>query len=68
MINGWIITGFPKSELQINYMEKMNSEIKPSLIAVIDTDEKKIEENAKKKDMTQKLVKIILKEIKNILN
>lgn len=49
MINGWIVTGFPKSELQINYMEKMNSEIKPSLIAVIDADEKKIEENAEKK-------------------
>ena len=49
MINGWIITGFPKSELQINYMEKMNSEIKPSLIVLIDADEKKIEENAEKK-------------------
>lgn len=49
MINGWIVTGFPKSELQINYMEKMNSEIKPSLIAVIDADENKIEENADKK-------------------
>ena len=49
MINGWIITGFPKSELQINYMEKMNSEIKPSLIAVIEADERKIEENAGKK-------------------
>ena len=49
MINGWIITGFPKSELQINYMEKMNSEIKPSLIALIEADEKKIEENAEKK-------------------
>jgi adenylate kinase len=49
MINGWIITGFPKSELQINYMEKMNSEIKPSLYALIDADEKKIEENASKK-------------------
>jgi adenylate kinase len=49
MINGWIVTGFPKSELQINYMEKMNSEIRPSLIAVIDADEKKIEENAEKK-------------------
>ena len=49
MINGWIVTGFPKSESQINYMEKMNSEIKPSLIAVIDADEKKIEENAEKK-------------------
>ena len=49
MINGWIITGFPKSELQINYMEKMNSEIKPSLYALVDVDEKKIEENAEKK-------------------
>ena len=49
MINGWIITGFPKSELQINYMEKMNSEIKPSLYVLIEVDEKKIEENAEKK-------------------
>ena len=49
MINGWIITGFPKSELQLNYMEKINSEIKPSLIALIDADERKIEENAEKK-------------------
>ena len=49
MINGWVITGFPKSELQINYMEKMNSEIKPSLIVLIEADEKKIEENAEKK-------------------
>ena len=49
MINGWIITGFPKSELQINYMEKMNSEIKPSLIVVVEADEKKIEDNADKK-------------------
>ena len=49
MINGWIITGFPKSVLQINYMEKMKSEIRPSLIVLIDPDEKKIEENADKK-------------------
>ena len=49
MINGWIITGFPKSELQLNYIEKINSEIKPSLIALIDADERKIEENAEKK-------------------
>ena len=25
MINGWVITGFPKSELQINYMDHMKS-------------------------------------------
>ena len=49
MINGWVITGFPKSELQINYMDKMKSEIRPNLIALIDPDEKKIEENADKK-------------------
>jgi adenylate kinase len=49
MINGWIITGFPKSDLQINYMEKMNSEIRPNLIALIDADENKIKENAEKK-------------------
>ena len=54
MINGWVITGFPKSELQINYMEKMNSEIKPSLIALIDADKKIIEEKAGKKLYDQK--------------
>ena len=54
MINGWIITGFPKSELQINYMEKMNSEIKPSLIALVDADKKIIEEKAGKKLYDQK--------------
>ena len=48
MINGWIVTGFPKSDLQINFMEKLNPEIKPSLIAVVDTDSKIIEEKAKK--------------------
>ena len=30
MINGWILTGFPMSESQINFMEKMTPEIKPS--------------------------------------
>ena len=49
MINGWVITGFPKSELQINYMDKMKSEIRPNLIVLIDPDEKMIEENADKK-------------------
>ena len=49
MINGWVITGFPKSELQINYMDQMKSEIRPNLIVLIDPDEAKIEENAEKK-------------------
>ena len=48
MINGWIVTGFPKSKGQINYMENMNPSIKPSLIAVIDIDEKLIYDKAKK--------------------
>jgi adenylate kinase len=49
MINGWVITGFPKSELQINYIDQMKSEIRPNLIVLIDPDEAKIEENAEKK-------------------
>ena len=49
MINGWVITGFPKSELQINYMDQMKSEIRPNLIVLIDPDGSKIEENAEKK-------------------
>ena len=48
MINGWIVTGFPKSDSQITFMENLTPEIKPSLIAVIDTDAKIIEEKAKK--------------------
>lgn len=48
MINGWIVTGFPKSLYQINFMENLNPEIKPSLIAIIDTDSKIIEDKAKK--------------------
>ena len=48
MINGWIVTGFPKSEGQINFMENMNPSIKPSLIAVIEMDEKLICDKAKK--------------------
>ena len=48
-INGWVTTGFPKSELQINYMDHMKSEIRPNLIVLIDPDEKRIEENADKK-------------------
>ena len=48
MINGWIVTGFPKSEGQINFMENMNPSIKPSLIVVMDMDEQLIYDKAKK--------------------
>ena len=48
MINGWILTGFPRSESQINFMEKMTPEIKPSLIAVVDMEQKNIIDKAKK--------------------
>lgn len=48
MINGWILTGFPRSEKQINFMENMTPEIKPSLIAVVDMETKNIIEKAKK--------------------
>ena len=48
MINGWIVTGFPKSKGQINFMDNMNPSIKPSLICVIDVDENVIVDKAKK--------------------
>ena len=48
MINGWIVTGFPKSNKQITFMENLKPEIKPSLIAVVDTEQKIIEEKATK--------------------
>ena len=48
MINGWIVTGFPLTQGQITYIDNMNPAIKPSLLAVIDMDDKLIEEKAKK--------------------
>ena len=48
MINGWVVTGFPKNEGQINFMDNMNPSIKPSLIVFIDMDENLIVEKAKK--------------------
>ena len=48
MVNGWILTGFPKSKIQINFIDNMPPEIKPSLIILIDMEKKNIEFNAKK--------------------
>ena len=48
MINGWIVTGFPKTKKQIIFLDKLNPEIKPSLIAVVDVGKEKIEEKASK--------------------
>jgi len=35
MINGWILTGFPKSKSQWNYFEEVNQLFYPTLIVVI---------------------------------
>ena len=48
MINGWVVTGFPMSESQVNYVESMNPAVKPSLVALIDVDEKVIKERAQR--------------------
>ena len=48
MINGWIVTGFPYSQGQINFIDNMNPALKPSLLVVIDMDEKLIVEKASK--------------------
>ena len=64
-INGWILTGFPRTNLQINFMEKMSPEIKPSLIAVIDMENKNIEEKAKKIKYDPKTGKYYLEKEEN---
>ena len=48
LVNGWILTGFPKSKLQINFMENLSSQLKPSLIAVVHESPEVIEECSKK--------------------
>ena len=65
MINGWILTGFPRSESQINFMEKMTPEIKPSLIAVVDMEQKNIIDKAKKIKYDPKTGKIYLEKEEN---
>ena len=42
------LNGFPKSKIQINFIDNMPPEIKPSLIILIDMEKKNIEFNAKK--------------------
>jgi adenylate kinase family enzyme len=40
MINGWILTGFPKNSSQLNFLlESNNSLFKPSLIVIMDLDD-----------------------------
>jgi adenylate kinase len=46
MINGWILTGFPKTTSQLHYLEQINPSFKPSLIVIIEHDFKTIEERS----------------------
>ena len=40
MINGWILTGFPKNTAQMYYLENnINNTFKPSLIVIVDMDD-----------------------------
>lgn len=40
MINGWILTGFPKNTAQMYYLDNnINNSFKPSLIVIIDMDD-----------------------------
>lgn len=49
MINGWILTGFPKNSSQMNYFEQVNPSFKPSLIVVIELDDTTVESRVKVK-------------------
>jgi len=40
MINGWILTGFPKNAAQMYYLENnINNTFKPSLVVIVDMDD-----------------------------
>lgn len=48
MINGWIITGFPKNSAQLRFIEtEYNKSFKPSLIVVIETDDEFVSKRSK---------------------
>ncbi len=46
MINGWIMTGFPKTSSQLGYFDFINSAFRPSLVIVIDHDNKILKERS----------------------
>jgi adenylate kinase len=46
MINGWILTGFPKTASQLHYLDQINPTFKPSLIVIIEHDFKTVEERS----------------------
>lgn len=69
MINGWIVTGFPISETQINFIDNMDPAIKPNLVALIDVDEKVIYEkaaNIRCDPKTGKIIRIGSKKYNNL--
>jgi len=40
MINGWILTGFPKNSAQMYYLDNnINNTFKPSLVVIVDMDD-----------------------------
>lgn len=46
MINGWILTGYPKNSVQMNYFEHINSSFKPSLIVIVDLDDEVVQKRS----------------------
>ncbi len=46
MINGWILTGFPKTASQLHYLDLVNPTFKPSLIVIIQNEFKTVEERS----------------------
>jgi adenylate kinase len=46
MINGWILTGFPKTASQLHYLDLVNPTFKPSLIVIIQHEYKTVEDRS----------------------
>jgi len=51
MINGWILTGFPKTKSQWNYFEEVNHSFYPTLVVVINL----LNEESKARSVSRKI-------------
>jgi adenylate kinase family enzyme len=66
MINGWILTGFPKNAAQMYYLENnINNTFKPSLVVIVDMDEEFSSKRAESRKIDPSTGKVYYMDNKN---
>lgn len=68
MINGWILTGFPKNSAQLNYFDYINPAFKPSLIVIVEQDDKIVKERSSARRIDPMTGKIYFTNSKDFAN